>query len=65
MIHTAVSEDEEGVSSSELMLSQEVEGRGRVEVQCVATFLFPDISITSHTLTVNIVGRSVWRYVGV
>ena len=58
-----MSEDEEGVSSSELMLSQEVEGRGRVEVQCVASFLFPDISITSHTITVNIVGRSVCGYV--
>ena len=57
---TVVEEMEEvdGVTRSELKLSDYLTERGEVGVKCLATLPVPDISLTSHTLTVTLIGQS-------
>ena len=56
---TVVEEMEEvdGVTRSELKLSDYLTERGEVGVKCLATLPVPDISLTSHTLTVTLIGQ--------
>ena len=51
-------EEVERVSRSELRLSDHRTERAEVGVWCLATLAGPDISLTSDTLTVTLVGQS-------
>ena len=51
-------EEVEGVIRSSLRLSDYLTERGEVEVWCLATLAVPDISLTSETLTVTLIGQS-------
>ena len=51
-------EEVEGVSRSELKLSDFLTERGEVGVWCLATLAVPDISLTSDTLAVTLIGQS-------
>ena len=51
-------EEVEGVIRSELRLSDYLTERGEVEVWCLATLTVPDISLTSDTLAVTLIGQS-------
>ena len=51
-------EMEDGVSRSELKLSDYLTERGEVGVWCLATLTVPDISLTSDTLAVTLIGQS-------
>ena len=51
-------EEEDGVTMSKLRLSEYLKGSQEMELECEATLTNPDISLTSKTLRVKLVGQS-------